>query len=80
MFWIETIACYVAIGLGVWWYLRALKRHRAKPQLRTWNPFDRSEARPGEPVFGPGAWEWGWYLAGFAVTATAVHFLVVRPA
>lgn len=66
----------VMIGLVVW-YIRALRRHRRKPQLRMWNPFDPSEAKPGEPFFGPEAWGWAWYVAGFALTATVVHFLTV---
>lgn len=62
------------VVLAVW----AARRQMKRPNYYTLNPFDPADTKKGEPLFASGAREWFWYFAGFAVTATVIHFAVVR--
>lgn len=76
----ETVVTWAMILIALRFFIRAVRRHRQKPQYRMYNPFDPEHARPepGQPFFAPGAWEWAWYVAGFSTSALFVHLVVTR--
>lgn len=72
----EIVVAWLVILVVGTLMVRGMIRNYRRPKLRMWNQW--REAEPNQPFFGPGVWDVFWYAAGFATSATAIHFLVVR--
>lgn len=62
---VEALVSWIVIFVAGAFFVRAVRRHRAKPQLRMWNPYDPADVRPGEPMLGPNAVNAVLWVAGF---------------
>jgi hypothetical protein len=71
----EIVVSYAVIFIALAFFIRAVRRHRKKPQLRMLNPADPANVDPSAPVFNrEGLVEWAYYVVPYAIVAALVSW------